>query len=89
MMCLGLNWDPETRKYEDRRPFDGFKPPDIPNKFCRLVERAIEGAHEIIKRDMEVDDPEEILPSMSPNICILNFYTDTGRLGLHQVSALW
>jgi alkylated DNA repair dioxygenase AlkB len=28
---------------------------------------------------------EDVLPAMSPDICIVNFYTTTGRLGLHQV----
>ncbi|BAT97569.1 hypothetical protein VIGAN_09104900 [Vigna angularis var. angularis] len=27
---------------------------------------------------------EDILPSMTPDICIVNFYTNNGKLGLHQ-----
>eukprot|EP00258_Populus_trichocarpa_P037332 XP_024453351.1 uncharacterized protein LOC7461945 isoform X2 [Populus trichocarpa] len=27
---------------------------------------------------------EDILPPLSPNICVVNFYSESGRLGLHQ-----
>ncbi|KAK9290852.1 hypothetical protein L1049_009030 [Liquidambar formosana] len=84
MMCLGLNWDPETRKYDDQRPVDGSKPPSIPEGFSSLVERAIQDSHALIKKDLKVGNVEEILPRMCPNICIVNFYTTSGRLGLHQ-----
>ena len=83
MMCLGLDWDPQTRKYGDRRTIDGARPPGIPNEFSLLVKRAIQEAHAHIKE--ELSRAEEILPSMTPDICIANFYTTTGRLGLHQV----
>jgi hypothetical protein len=85
MMCLGLNWDPQTRKYEDRRHFDGCEPPHIPHEFSLLVKRAILDAHALVKKECRVSNVEDILPSMSPNICIVNFYTTSGKLGLHQV----
>ncbi|OWM67072.1 hypothetical protein CDL15_Pgr000524 [Punica granatum] len=84
MMCLGMNWDPITRAYEDQRPFDGSRPPDIPYSFRQLVERAIGDAHELVVEDMPLKNPRHILPTISPNICIVNFYTTSGRLGLHQ-----
>ncbi|KAL6142347.1 hypothetical protein ACLB2K_060629 [Fragaria x ananassa] len=84
MMCLGLNWDPETRKYEDIRPLDGTRPPGIPNEFSLLVERAIQETHAHLKVEIGCSSVEEVLPSMTPNICITNFYTTRGRLGLHQ-----
>ncbi|KAK4833228.1 hypothetical protein QYF36_001080 [Acer negundo] len=84
MMCLGLNWDPETREYEELRSFDGFEPPAIPDKFLRLVRRAIRNAHALIENDLIANNVEEILPAMSPDICIVNFYNTSGRLGLHQ-----
>ncbi|XP_059642459.1 uncharacterized protein LOC132284375 [Cornus florida] len=84
MMCLGKNWDPETRKYEDRHPIDGSKPPCIPRDFILLVERAIQDSHVLIKKDLSVSKVEEILPGMSPDLCIANFYKTSGRLGLHQ-----
>lgn len=84
MMCLGLNWDPETRKYEDQSPADGCKPPCIPRKFNQLVETAIQDAHGLLGKDCTLSNVEDMLPAMSPDICIVNFYTTTGRLGLHQ-----
>ncbi|KAM0994498.1 hypothetical protein TB2_009824 [Malus domestica] len=86
MMCLGWDWDPQTRKYGDRRTVDGTRPPGIPKEFSLLVKRAIDEAHAHIKEELRVSRAEEILPSMTPDICIANFYTTTGRLGLHQTS---
>lgn len=85
MMCLGLNWDPETRKYEGRSPADGCRPPCIPHEFNQLVETAIQDAHGLLGKDCTLSNVEDVLPAMSPDICIVNFYTTTGRLGLHQV----
>ncbi|KAG6727517.1 hypothetical protein I3842_02G130900 [Carya illinoinensis] len=84
MMCLGKNWDPETRLYEDHRPFDGSKPPRIPPEFSKLVEKAINDSHSVICYNSKASNVENILPRMSPNICIVNFYSENGRLGLHQ-----
>ncbi|KAE8099059.1 hypothetical protein FH972_017070 [Carpinus fangiana] len=84
MMCLGMDWDPQTKKYEDRRHFDGSEPPCIPHEFSLLVKRAIQDAHALVKKECRVSNVEDILPSMSPNICIVNFYTTSGKLGLHQ-----
>lgn len=87
MMCLGLSWDPETRKYEEFRLADGSKTPSIPDHFSSLVERSLQVAHALIKKEFQVTRVEDILPSLSPNICIVNFYSASGRLGLHQVFA--
>ncbi|CAJ1976075.1 unnamed protein product [Sphenostylis stenocarpa] len=76
MMCLGKNWDPRTSQYGDRRPFDGARPPDIPPEFHTLVSNAL--------RDSNAHTPHNPLPSISSDICIVNFYSQTGRLGLHQ-----
>lgn len=84
-MCLGKNWDPEGRKYEERRSMDNVKPPVIPETFNKLVVRAIQDAHAFIKKHSNVSSVEAVLPNMTPDICIVNFYTDTGKLGLHQV----
>ncbi|KAJ9694115.1 hypothetical protein PVL29_009884 [Vitis rotundifolia] len=84
MMCLGMNWDPQTRKYEKRHPLDGSEPPDIPQEFSVLVERAIQDSQSLIKKNSGENNVEDMLPRMSPNICIVNFYTTSGRLGLHQ-----
>ncbi|CAK9144497.1 unnamed protein product [Ilex paraguariensis] len=84
MMCLGLNWDPQTRKYEDRRLIDGSKPPGIPHEFSLLVKRAMTDSHDLLKKHCRISDAEDIIPQMSPDICIVNFYGTSGRLGLHQ-----
>jgi alkylated DNA repair dioxygenase AlkB len=82
MMCLGMDWDPQTRKYGYKRVIDGSKPPSIPHYFSKLVIRSIQEAHNLINQE----SVEDILPSMTPDICIVNFYLTNGRLGLHQVS---
>ncbi|KAL5996813.1 hypothetical protein ACLOJK_007733 [Asimina triloba] len=72
MMCLGKDWDPETGAYRNRRAIDDAVTPSIPDRFKVLVDRALK------------DSQSDVLPSMKPDICIVNFYTNTGKLGLHQ-----
>ncbi|OIW17535.1 hypothetical protein TanjilG_22647 [Lupinus angustifolius] len=84
MMCLGKSWDPQTGQYTDNRLSDGAKAPDLPTEFNHLVEKAIEDSHALIKQHSKAKNPQNILPSMSPNICIVNFYAHSGRLGLHR-----
>ncbi|XP_024636867.1 uncharacterized protein [Medicago truncatula] len=80
MMCLGMDWDPQTRKYGYKREIDGSKPPSIPHYFSKLVIRSIQEARNLINQE----SVEHILPSITPDICIVNFYLTNGRLGLHQ-----
>ncbi|KAL0009766.1 hypothetical protein SO802_004874 [Lithocarpus litseifolius] len=84
MMCLGKNWDPETGNYGDHRPVDEAKPPTIPAEFCQLVKKSIEDSHSLIQKHSKPSNVESILPWMSPNICLVNYYSENGRLGLHQ-----
>ncbi|XP_028752106.1 uncharacterized protein LOC114711845 [Neltuma alba] len=84
MMCLGKNWDPQTSQYGDHRPFDRAKPPNIPVEFLEITEKAIRDSHVLIGQDSKRVNPEKILPWMSPDICLVNFYTQSGHLGLHQ-----
>ena len=84
MMCLGLDWDPQSRNYGKIRHIDGTRPPNIPDQFNLLVKRAIEGAHSLIRKEAQVSNVEDMLPSMSPNICIFNFYITSERFSLHQ-----
>ncbi|GMI72362.1 hypothetical protein HRI_000905500 [Hibiscus trionum] len=84
MMCLGKNWDPETGNYGDLRPVDSAVPPGIPREFYQLVEKAINDSHSLIQQKTKASHADDILPRMSPNICIVNFYSASGRLGLHQ-----
>ncbi|XP_017441136.1 uncharacterized protein LOC108346577 [Vigna angularis] len=84
MMCLGMDWDPQTYKYGTKRVFDGSTPPSIPDQFSELVARSIKKAQSLAKMEYGVLHAEDILPSMTPDICIVNFYTNNGKLGLHQ-----
>lgn len=85
MMCLGKNWDPETSQYGTSRPTDGAVPPIIPAEFHQLVGKAIQDSRALIEKiSMGRKDIEAELPCMSPDICIANFYSATGKLGLHQ-----
>ncbi|XP_058773485.1 uncharacterized protein LOC131647633 [Vicia villosa] len=79
MMCLGKNWDPQTSKYVDQRPSDGSIPPKIPNEFLTLVHSALEASRSVTKLSNS-----KHISTFSPDICIVNFYSQNGRLGLHQ-----
>lgn len=83
MMCFGEFWDPETNKYV--RPVDRAIPPAIPHEFLQLVDRAIKDSHSLIAEQFRADNVEDILPQVNPDICLVNYYAKTGRLGLHQV----
>ena len=85
MMCLGKNWDPDSHSYGDTRPFDGAQPPTIPEEFRKYVQDAIQASHELLKQNIGAVNAVEELPLMSPDICLVNFYNSSGRLGLHQV----
>uniref|UniRef100_A0A0D9W0P2 Fe2OG dioxygenase domain-containing protein n=1 Tax=Leersia perrieri TaxID=77586 RepID=A0A0D9W0P2_9ORYZ len=81
MMCLGKNWDPNSRSYGDTRPFDEAQPPSIPEVFRKIVKDAMQASNDFLKK--KGGDVEE-LPPLSPDICLVNFYTISGKLGLHQ-----
>ena len=69
MLCLGRHWNGRTYEYETTRSdFDGLAPPPIPDNFNQIA-RGIAAA-----AGMAVD----------PDVCILNYYDDAGRMGLHQ-----
>ncbi|XP_043703301.1 alpha-ketoglutarate-dependent dioxygenase abh1-like [Telopea speciosissima] len=84
MMCLGKHWDPERGSYGLIREVDGACPPSIPVEFKQLVEDAIQDSHALLKEELKLSNVERVLPRMSPDICLVNFYTESGRLGLHQ-----
>ncbi|KAL4560355.1 hypothetical protein LXL04_032505 [Taraxacum kok-saghyz] len=79
MMCLGRNWDPQSSQYVDTRPTDNSKPPKIPDYFHDMVKKAIQVSNVHIQKNKG-----KTIPSMLPDICIVNFYTKGGKLGLHQ-----
>jgi len=69
MLCLGKHWNGLTYTYEERRTdFDGLPVPPIPERFRELA------------RDAARDAGFE----MSPDICIMNYYTVEARMGVHQ-----
>nr|XP_043622747.1 alpha-ketoglutarate-dependent dioxygenase AlkB-like [Erigeron canadensis] len=76
MMCLGRNWDPQTSSYTRYRS-DGVQAPSLPDTLVSLVETSLQESCALTKSKDEI-------PLMSPDVCIVNFYTTTGRLGLHQ-----
>ncbi|KAL9247254.1 hypothetical protein vseg_020704 [Gypsophila vaccaria] len=78
LMCFGAFWNPETNRYGESRP-------PIPQKFLELVDRAITDSRSLIAEDPRVKDVESVLPSVKPDVCLVNYYAPrTGRLGLHQ-----
>ncbi|CAN0877388.1 E3 ubiquitin-protein ligase CHFR [Linum grandiflorum] len=88
MMCLGSSWEPDVDKYVETRTVDGAKPPNIPRDFIPLVMDAIKDSQALIARTSKpASVGNDVLPSMSPSICVVNFYTSNGRLGLHQDKA--
>ncbi|KAK9058860.1 hypothetical protein SSX86_023704 [Deinandra increscens subsp. villosa] len=66
------------------RSFDNSKPPGIPEKFHDLVKKAIQDSNEFIRGNAGSSDERKVIPSMSPDVCIVRFYSKSGRLGLHQ-----
>lgn len=69
MVCLGRHWNPKTYKYEAMRSdHDGLPVQELPEDLKNLARRIARQA------GMEIE----------PDICLLNFYSGFGRLGLHQ-----
>ncbi|XP_071729868.1 DNA N(6)-methyladenine demethylase ALKBH1D-like [Rutidosis leptorrhynchoides] len=73
MMCFGRNWDPIT-KYDSYYRSDGSHAPPLPDQLISLAISSVQ--------DSQTYD--DSLPSMCPDICLVNFYTLTSHLGLHQ-----
>ncbi|XP_071690708.1 DNA N(6)-methyladenine demethylase ALKBH1D-like [Rutidosis leptorrhynchoides] len=84
MMCLGKNWDPETKLYSETRPIDDAKPPAIPQVFHDMVKKAIEDSNAHIRNEVPEANAGALVPLMDPDLCIVNFYSKSGKLGLHQ-----
>ena len=69
MLCLGRHWNARTYSYEDvRSDIDGRPAPPLPEEFVRLASRAGEAAG---------------FP-FTPDMCIVNWYSATSKMGLHQ-----
>jgi alkylated DNA repair protein (DNA oxidative demethylase) len=69
MLCLGRHWNGLSYQYEKTRSdFDGREAPVIPDNLARLARDIATAA------GMTVE----------PDVCIVNYYDDEGRMGLHQ-----
>lgn len=69
MLCLGRHWNGQTYKYEPvRTDFDAQPAPPLPDELRTLASEIAASAGMALDAD----------------ICILNYYGDEGRMGLHQ-----
>jgi DNA alkylation damage repair protein AlkB len=69
MLCLGRHWNARRYSYEDvRSDIDGLPAPRLPDEFATLAEHAASDAGFHV----------------TPDLCIVNWYRDSSRMGLHQ-----
>ena len=69
MLCLGRHWNARTYTYEDvRSDIDGRPVPALPADLGRIAARAGRAAGF----------------DFLPDLCIVNWYTASSRMGLHQ-----
>ena len=69
MLCLGRHWNGLTYRYEERRSdFDDLAVPEIPLRFAEIARAAAADAGFM----------------MLPDLCIMNHYTETSKMGVHQ-----
>jgi DNA alkylation damage repair protein AlkB len=69
MLCLGRHWNGKTYRYEPTRSdFDGMPAPPLPANLRVLANDAARATGMALDADL----------------CILNYYDEQGRMGLHQ-----
>jgi DNA alkylation damage repair protein AlkB len=69
MVCLGRHWNAKTYSYEAiRSDYDGLPVQELPEPLRDLARRIANAA----------------TMTINPDICLINLYPPTGRLGLHQ-----
>jgi DNA alkylation damage repair protein AlkB len=69
MLCLGRHWNARTYTYEDNRSdIDGRPAPSLPSDLADLAARA----------------GREAGFEFTPDLCIVNWYGPSSRMGLHQ-----
>jgi alkylated DNA repair protein (DNA oxidative demethylase) len=69
MLCLGRHWNAVAYRYEPvRTDVDGLAAPPLPEAFAELAQRIAAVAGF----------------SVRPDICIVNWYREGSRMGLHQ-----
>mmetsp|Transcript_214 Transcript_214/g.701 ORF Transcript_214/g.701 Transcript_214/m.701 type:complete len:694 (+) Transcript_214:166-2247(+) len=86
MMCLGRYWDLNHHCYADKFGVKADdRPHAIPDEFKGLVERCLQRANEVIAIESKCKDSRsDPLPNMDPDVCLCNFYSHGGSLGMHQ-----
>ena len=83
MMCLGKHWNPVKGMYESTRSnFDNAPVPAVPKPFLPLVRKAVNAAWSCDRSVWPKRKNATI--EMIPQLCIATFYTNTGRMGMHQ-----
>jgi alkylated DNA repair protein (DNA oxidative demethylase) len=69
MVCLGRHWNAKTYEYETTRSdYDGLPVQALPEDLKELARRIAS------KAGMRIE----------PDICLMNFYDDEAKLGVHQ-----
>jgi DNA alkylation damage repair protein AlkB len=69
MLCLGRHWNARTYAYEDfRSDIDGLPVPPLPDALATVAGRIA----------------IEAGFSIRPDLCIVNWYNESSRMGLHQ-----
>ena len=69
MLCLGRHWNARTYSYDNlRADVDGLPVPELPQTLVEAARSAAEAAGF----------------SFTPDTCIVNLYSATSRMGLHQ-----
>jgi DNA alkylation damage repair protein AlkB len=69
MLCLGRHWNGRSYRYEPTRSdYDQLEVPPLPEAF----------------RDLARDTARFVGMTLDADLCILNYYDDEGRMGLHQ-----
>jgi len=69
MLCLGRHWNGKTYQYESTRTdFDDLPAPPLPDTFRALARECA----------------ASVGMTFDPDLCILNYYSADGRMGLHQ-----
>jgi DNA oxidative demethylase len=69
MLCLGRHWNAVTYGYEPRRSdFDDLPAPPIPPPLVSLA----------------VDAAASAGYAFAPDVCIMNYYSEASRMGVHQ-----
>jgi alkylated DNA repair protein (DNA oxidative demethylase) len=69
MLCLGRHWNGKSYRYEESRTdFDQQPVPPLPREF----------------RDLAASVAATAGTSLDADLCIMNYYDEEGRMGLHQ-----